>query len=52
LRTAPTKKRQAHIINAGVLEIIVSCMFYQSCSRSEADELRELEPKEMGDLQA
>jgi hypothetical protein len=36
-----------------VLEIIVSCMFYRSCcKRSEADELRELEPEEKGDLQA
>ncbi|KAM3272522.1 hypothetical protein ACQJBY_042575 [Aegilops geniculata] len=35
-----------------VLEIIVSCMFYRSCRRSEADELRELEPEEKGDLQA
>ncbi|KAL5205250.1 hypothetical protein ABZP36_033459 [Zizania latifolia] len=34
-----------------VLEIIVSCIFYRSCRRSEADELRELEP-EKGDLQA
>ncbi|KAL5223540.1 hypothetical protein ABZP36_010179 [Zizania latifolia] len=35
-----------------VLEIIVSCIFYRSCRRSEADELRELEPEEKGDLQA
>ncbi|KAL6846990.1 hypothetical protein ACP4OV_022843 [Aristida adscensionis] len=35
-----------------VLEIIVSCVFYRSCRRSEADELRELEPEEKGDLQA
>ncbi|KAL6622497.1 hypothetical protein ACP70R_032376 [Stipagrostis hirtigluma subsp. patula] len=35
-----------------VLEIIVSCMFYRSCKKSEADELRELEPEEKGDLQA
>ncbi|CAL4891462.1 unnamed protein product [Urochloa decumbens] len=35
-----------------VLEIIVSCVFYRSCKRSEADELRELEPEEKGDLQA
>ncbi|CAN6348183.1 unnamed protein product [Urochloa humidicola] len=35
-----------------VLEIIVSCMFYRSCKRSEADEIRELEPEEKGDLQA
>ncbi|XP_066356578.1 uncharacterized protein [Miscanthus floridulus] len=35
-----------------VLEIIVSCMLYRSCKRSEADELRELEPEEKGDLQA
>ncbi|KAJ1265980.1 hypothetical protein BS78_08G115700 [Paspalum vaginatum] len=35
-----------------VLEIIVTCMFYRSCKRSEADELRELEPEEKGDLQA
>ncbi|KAG2621670.1 uncharacterized protein LOC120666571 [Panicum virgatum] len=35
-----------------VLEIIVSCMFYRTCKRSEADELRELEPEEKGDLQA
>uniref|UniRef100_A0ACD5Y717 Uncharacterized protein n=1 Tax=Avena sativa TaxID=4498 RepID=A0ACD5Y717_AVESA len=36
-----------------VLEIIVSCIFYRSCcKRSEADELRELEPEEKGDLQA
>ncbi|KAF0887680.1 hypothetical protein E2562_002374 [Oryza meyeriana var. granulata] len=35
-----------------VLEIIVSCMFYRSCRRSKADELRELEPEEKGDLQA
>ncbi|CAD6269705.1 unnamed protein product [Miscanthus lutarioriparius] len=35
-----------------VMEIIVSCMFYRSCKRSEADELRELEPEEKGDLQA
>ncbi|XP_062204198.1 uncharacterized protein LOC133906341 [Phragmites australis] len=35
-----------------VLEIIVNCMFYRSCKKSEADELRELEPEEKGDLQA
>lgn len=36
-----------------VLEIIVSCIFYRSCcKRSEADELRELEPEEKGDLKA
>ncbi|KAG8049067.1 hypothetical protein GUJ93_ZPchr0009g2308 [Zizania palustris] len=35
-----------------ILEIIVSCIFYRSCRRSEADELRELEPEEKGDLQA
>nr|CAB3462440.1 unnamed protein product [Digitaria exilis] len=35
-----------------VLEIIVSCMFYRSCKRSEADELTELELEEKGDLQA
>uniref|UniRef100_J3NEF4 Uncharacterized protein n=1 Tax=Oryza brachyantha TaxID=4533 RepID=J3NEF4_ORYBR len=35
-----------------VLEIIVSCMFYRSCTRSDADELRELEPDDKGDLQA
>ncbi|KAM0862320.1 hypothetical protein ACQ4PT_045325 [Festuca glaucescens] len=36
-----------------VLEIIVSCVFYRSCcKRTEADELRELEPEEKGDLQA
>lgn len=35
-----------------VLEIIVTCVFYRSCKRSEADELRELEPEEKGDLQA
>ncbi|NP_001142588.2 hypothetical protein Zm00014a_027334 [Zea mays] len=35
-----------------VLEIIVACVFYRSCKRSEADELRELEPEEKGDLQA
>lgn len=36
-----------------VLEIIVSCIFYKSCcKRSEADELRELEPEEKGDLKA
>ncbi|XP_062201805.1 uncharacterized protein LOC133904355 [Phragmites australis] len=35
-----------------VLEIIVSCMFYRSCKKSEADELRELEPEEKGDLHA
>lgn len=35
-----------------VLEIIVSCMFYRSCKRSEADELRELEPEDKGDLRA
>ncbi|TVU49547.1 hypothetical protein EJB05_00860, partial [Eragrostis curvula] len=35
-----------------VLEIIVSCMFYRSCRRREADELRELEPEEKGEFQA
>uniref|UniRef100_A0A0D9Y0S4 Uncharacterized protein n=1 Tax=Leersia perrieri TaxID=77586 RepID=A0A0D9Y0S4_9ORYZ len=35
-----------------VMEMIVSCVFYRSCKRSEADEVRELEPDEKGDLQA
>jgi hypothetical protein len=36
-----------------VLEIVVSCMFYRSCTKREAaDEIRELEPEEKGDFQA
>ncbi|GJM95356.1 hypothetical protein PR202_ga12079 [Eleusine coracana subsp. coracana] len=35
-----------------VLEIVVGCMFYRSCTKREADEMRELEPEEKGDFQA
>ncbi|GJN35278.1 hypothetical protein PR202_gb24031 [Eleusine coracana subsp. coracana] len=35
-----------------VMEIVVGCMFYRSCTKREADEMRELEPEEKGDFQA
>jgi hypothetical protein len=36
-----------------VLEIVVGCMFYRSCTKREAaDAIRELEPEEKGDFQA